>query len=166
MDIKVRGIENITKISPDNNHKKIKYNEDGSFSEINEKILNTLGTNFSEIIKNELIDYTRTISNNISEIYDILGIEAARCAIIAEISNVFKDENISDRHFELLVDSMTYKGAIFSVNRHSIKKNDDYGPLAKASFEEPLDRLVHSSANSIIDTLKWCIIKYCFRASW
>lgn len=151
VEIKLRGVKNIHRISPAKQDI-VKFNNQGIYEEINESFLKTDGTNFIEIINNELIDSYKTISNDISDIYDTFGIEAARNAIIYELEKVLGEE-VSNRHICLLVDAMTYKGVIFSVRRHSIKKNDDYGPLAKASFEEPLDRLVNSAMTATKDMM-------------
>jgi DNA-directed RNA polymerase II subunit RPB1 len=41
-------------------------------------LLETDGSNLKEILTNELIDYTRTYTNNCLEMLENLGIEAAR----------------------------------------------------------------------------------------
>ena len=50
-----------------------------------EWVLDTDGTNLIELLSNPNIDTTRTISNDIREIYDTLGIEAARYALYKEL---------------------------------------------------------------------------------
>jgi DNA-directed RNA polymerase II subunit RPB1 len=152
VEIKIRGIKNIESISPAEKNI-IEFNEDGSHTMKTIEYLETNGSNFIEIINNELVDPFSTITNNISEIYKTFGIEAARNSIIYELNAVFENGDVSQRHIELLVDAMTYKGAIYSVRRQSIKKNDDYGPFAKASFEEPLDRLVEASMIGAVDEI-------------
>ena len=44
----------------------------------------------------------------------------------------------------LLVDIMTYKGYLMSIDRHGINRSD-IGPLAKCSFEETTDQLLKAS---------------------
>jgi DNA-directed RNA polymerase II subunit RPB1 len=152
VEIKIRGIKNIESMSPSEKDI-IEFHEDGSNTTKNVKYLETSGSNFIEILNNELVDPFLTTTNNISEIYKTFGIEAARNAIIYELNSVFDNGDVSQRHIELLVDAMTYKGSIHSVRRQSIKKNDDYGPLAKASFEEPLARLVEASMIGAVDEI-------------
>jgi DNA-directed RNA polymerase II subunit RPB1 len=48
---------------------------------------------------------------------------------------------VNYRHLALLVDVMTNRGNILSVNRHGINRGD-IGPLAKCSFEETTDKLI------------------------
>ena len=55
------------------------------------------------------VDYTRTTSNHICDILEVLGIEAARKALMQEIRNVieFDGSYVNYRHLAALVDSMT-----------------------------------------------------------
>ena len=52
-----------------------------------EYYLSTIGSNLSRVSEIETIDRTRTYTNNIIEIFDYLGIEAARQAIINELES-------------------------------------------------------------------------------
>ena len=73
-----------------------------NFQKIN--VLDTIGTNLLDILSNTLIDSTRTYSNNIMEMKEVLGIEAARQCLFQEISDVmeFDDTYINNHHIELL----------------------------------------------------------------
>ena len=93
-----------------------------------------------------LCEYTegsKCISNDIIEIYEILGIEAARHILMKEIYEVVDHagEYINGRHIEILCDVMTSKGILFSINRQGINQGD-IGPLAKCSFEDTSDQLI------------------------
>jgi DNA-directed RNA polymerase II subunit RPB1 len=81
------------------------------------------------------VDGTRTFSNDIHEILDVFGIEAARLAIYDEINEVFSAEKVNYHHLAVLVDTMTFSGRIVPVNRFGMSKNET-GVLAKSSFEE------------------------------
>ena len=50
-------------------------------------------------------------------------------------------EGVNYRHISLLVDTMTNKGALLSIDRHGINRSD-IGPFAKCSFEETSDMLI------------------------
>ena len=78
------------------------------------------------------------------EIYNLLGIEAARNILINEIIGVTEGHYINNRHVELLCEYMTHKGELYSINRGGINKSDN-GPLAKSSFEDTTDQLIKSS---------------------
>ena len=89
----------------------------------------------NSIRSNPNIDPVRTYSNDIYEIYEILGIEAARNALYREFMEVVGDGSINYRHMSLLLDTMTNRGNLMSVDRHGINRGD-VGPLAKSSLME------------------------------
>jgi DNA-directed RNA polymerase beta' subunit len=88
----------------------------------------------------------------VNEIYSVFGVEAARQCLFNELNKVIKDAetSINFRHLSLLVDTMTLKGTLMSIDRHGINKGD-IGPLAKCSFEEVNDVLVKAGVFSEVD---------------
>ena len=80
----------------------------------------------------------------INEINEVLGIEAARYALYIELKEILQDTYVNYRHISLLIDTMTNKGNLMSIDRHGINRAD-IGPLAKSSFEETTDMLVKAS---------------------
>jgi DNA-directed RNA polymerase beta' subunit len=118
----------------------------------NEWILETNGFNSKDISKqyncykkllaHPKIDYTRTISNNVWDIYEVLDIEAARQFLIEEFMSIMEGINIC--HTMLLVDRMTYAGTISSITRYTLKW-DESGPMGKASFEETMDNFKNAA---------------------
>jgi len=150
--ILLKGIQKIKKVSMRQNNR-IKYNSEiQKFEKVSEWILDTDGSNFVEIISNPNIDSYRTKTNDINEIYSVLGIEAARNALYEEMMDVIKESSLNYRHLSLLVDTMTCKGALMSIDRHGINRGD-VGPLAKSSFEETTDMLIKASIFSDIDRI-------------
>ena len=140
----LKGYKGIKKVSL-NKKKYDKYNkETQTFDKVIEWVLDTDGTNLIEILTNPNIDATRTVSNDIREIYETLGIEAARNALYHELINVTSEGSMNYRHLSLLIDTMTYKGYLMSIDRHGINRGD-IGPLAKSSFEETTDMLINAS---------------------
>ena len=140
----LKGYKGIKKVSL-NKKKYGKYNYDtNKFDSIIEWVLDTDGTNLIEILANPNVDATRTISNDIREIYETLGIEAARNSLYRELVNVTSEGSMNYRHMSLLIDTMTYKGQLMSIDRHGINRGD-IGPLAKSSFEETTDMLINAS---------------------
>ena len=142
-NIVIQGIENITDIIID----KTSRNK-------TENYLLTDGTNLLKIMNEDYVDHTQSFSNDIIEIYDILGIEAARNILMNEIISVVDDagEYINNRHIELLCDIMTNTGELKPINRQGINRGD-IGPLAKCSFEDTTDQLIKSSIYSEKDNL-------------
>jgi len=140
----LKGCKGIKKVSL-NKKKYEKYNKESeSFDKVIEWVLDTDGTNLVDILSNPNIDSTRTISNDIREIYETLGIEATRNALYNELINVTSEGSMNYRHLSLLMDVMTFKGYLISIDRHGINRGD-IGPLAKSSFEETTDMLVNAS---------------------
>jgi DNA-directed RNA polymerase II subunit RPB1 len=140
----LKGYKGIKKVSL-NKKKYDKYNkETQKFDKIIEWVLDTDGTNLVDILTNPNVDASRTVSNDIREIYETLGIEAARNALYNELINVTSEGSMNYRHLSLLMDVMTYKGYLMSIDRHGINRGD-IGPLAKSSFEETTDMLINAS---------------------
>lgn len=118
-------------------------------------VLDTVGTNLLEVLSQDYIDHTRTVSNNIAEMINIFGIEAARLSIFNELSEVieFDGAYIDYKHLCLLCDRMmsTYKP--ISICRHGIN-TDNIGPIAKASFEETPEMFLRAAKHAELDTMR------------
>jgi DNA-directed RNA polymerase II subunit RPB1 len=111
------------------------------FIKKHEYVVYTDGSNFKELLTNDNIDAPNLHTNNVNEILEVLGIEAARQAQFNEIMGVMESVTVNYRHVALLVDMQTNRGNILSVDRHGINRGD-IGPLAKCSFEESTDKLI------------------------
>jgi len=149
-NIILKGIKGIKKVSMRAKKRNVYNAEKDVFENITEWVLDTDGTNLQKILANPNIDPVRTYSNDIYEIYEILGIEAARNALYREFMEVVGEGSINYRHMSLLLDTMTNRGNLMSVDRHGINRGD-VGPLAKSSFEETTDMLINASVFSEYD---------------
>ena len=140
-NIYIKGIKNLTNIVMSERPYSIKEYDNESFNikTVKKWILETDGTNLYDIFNSKYIDYKYTISNDIIEINEILGIEAVRQLLIEEIDNVIT-EKVNSHHIEILCDVMTTNGFLSPINRQGINKGD-IGPLAKCSFEDTTDNL-------------------------
>jgi DNA-directed RNA polymerase subunit A" len=94
---------------------------------------------FKKVLAHPEVDMSRTLSNNVWDIYHTLGIEAVRQYMIDEFSKIM--EGINMCHVMLLVDKMTNGGSIASISRYTMRR-EDTGVLGKSSFEETLDNLL------------------------
>ena len=146
----LKGIKGINKVSLNKKKYDIYNHDEEKFDKVVEWVLDTDGTNLSEILSNPNIDSTRTISNDIREIYDVLGIEAARNALYHELVNVTGEGSMNYRHLSLLIDTMTFRGNLMSIDRHGINRNAS-SALSKSSFEESVDMLINASIFSEYD---------------
>jgi DNA-directed RNA polymerase beta' subunit len=153
-NIILRGVKGINKVIV----RKIKDNmveNNGIYKKQDIWALDTIGTNLLSVLGLDYIDNTRTFSNDIVEIYNVLGIEAARQAIYNELAEVieFDGTYINYHNFSVLVDRMTYSYKMISIFRHGIN-NDNIGPIAKASFEETPEMFLKAAKHAELDTLR------------
>lgn len=123
------------------------------YSQKEQYVLDVDGTNLYELMVFPDVDGTRTFSNDIHEINDVFGIEAARLAIFEECSEVFVQEKVNYHHLSVLVDSMTFSGRIVAVNRFGMNKNET-GVLARSSFEETSKNMFNAAMGAEFDTMR------------
>jgi len=102
----------------------------------------TKGVALKQVITIPEVDMSRLYSNDIVQMNDYLGIEAARQVIITEILDVVKSQGLSinERHVLLLADIMTQTGDVKGMTRYGIVA-DKLNVLTRASFETPLKHL-------------------------
>jgi DNA-directed RNA polymerase II subunit RPB1 len=143
LSITLHGIEGIL-YSDIKTQKKIVYEQDGSYNTIEEYYIETNGANLKEVLNHPMVDKYRTFSNEVIEILEIFGIEAAREYFVREFNNILEDK-IVYRHHALLADLICLKGKLMQIARYGINKSADYSPFAKASFEEVVDVLIKAS---------------------
>ena len=153
-NIVLSGVKNISKAIL----RKITDNvvkENGIYSKSEAWVVDTVGSNLLEILSLDYIDVTRTVSNDIQEIYRTFGIEAARNAIFNELTEVieFDGTYINYHHLSMLCDRMCYKSKMISIFRHGIN-NDDIGPIAKASFEETPEMFLKAARHAELDQMR------------
>ena len=112
-------------------------------------MLATEGVNFLEVMNHEDVDFTRTTSNHLIEVIQVLGIEAVRNTLLKELRGVieFDGSYVNYRHLAILVEVMTYRGHLMSITRHGINRVET-GPLMRCSFEETVDILLEAAAFS------------------
>ncbi len=131
--VHVKGLVGITHVLP------VKDDE-GNY------IIHSAGSNLKEALLIEEVEKERITTNDIFEVYDILGIEAARAAIIQETIKVLKDQGIDVdvRHTMFLADIMTKNGNIKGITRTGITGEKE-SVLARASFETPIKHIINAS---------------------
>ena len=119
-----------------------------------EWVIHTEGSNLKDILSIEGIDSRRTTTNNIFEIGEVLGIEAARQSIINEAQNTLSEQGLSVdvRHIMLVADIMTSEGVVKSIGRHGIS-GEKSSVLARAAFEETGKHLLRASIRGEVDDL-------------
>lgn len=120
-----------------------------------ESIITTDGANLAEIFQIEGIDFRRSFSNDVNEIFGVLGIEAARKSLIKEVRNVLGVYGIyvNYRHIAILCDTMTQRGFLTSITRHGLSKSE-HSPIRRCSFEQTVDVLLESGSYGEKDHIK------------
>ena len=152
-NIVLRGVKKIPKIILRKVSNEL-TKKDGNYIPEDKWVLDTVGTNFIDILAEDSIDACRTVSNDIQEVYRVLGIEAARQAILNELQEAitFDGTYIDEHHLTMLADRMTATHKMVSVFRHGIN-NDDIGPIAKASFEETPEMFLRAARHGELDLM-------------
>jgi DNA-directed RNA polymerase subunit A" len=119
----------------------------------NDWVIKTLGSNFLKVQNFEEIDFMRSYTNNVHELASVLGIEAARSALIKETKNTMKQQglDIDVRHIMLAADMMTFSGEIKPVGRYGVAGMKQ-SILTRAGFEETIKHLVKASVRQEEDT--------------
>ena len=139
--VKIKGIEGIKRAI-------IRKEKD-------EYVIYTEGSNFEEILAMEGIDKTRTTTNDIQAIYNVLGIEAARNAIIDEAYGTLQEQglNVDIRHIMLVADTMTSDGTVRPIGRQGIS-GEKSSVIARAAFEITVNHLLRAGRRGEIDELR------------
>jgi len=139
-EIHIKGVEGIRQVLP------VKRGE--------EYIIVTAGSNLAEVLQLEGIDPYKTTTNNIFEIEQVLGIEAARQSIINEVFKVIENQgfNIDVRHIMLVSDTMCVSGSLKGITRYGVV-SEKASALARASFETPIKHIIHAALIGEVDNL-------------
>ncbi len=123
--------------------------------ESGEYVLYTEGSVLKEVLAIEGVDATRTRTNNVNEIYEVMGIEAARAALIHEATETLREQGLTVdvRHIMLVSDIMTVDGDVKPIGRHGIS-GEKASVLARAAFEVTVNHLLDSGMRGDVDELR------------
>lgn len=127
----------------------------------NEFMIITAGSNLKEILQLKHVEAHKTTTNDLFEIQKVLGIEAARQAIMNETLKVMQDQglDVDIRHIMFIADMLTSTSVIKGITRSGITGEKE-SVLARASFETPVRHLIGASLlgeedqlNSVIENV-------------
>ncbi|WP_319506820.1 DNA-directed RNA polymerase subunit A'' [uncultured Methanolobus sp.] len=138
--ITLKGIEGI---------KRVVIRKDGE-----EYTLYTEGSKLKEVLQIEGTDATRTYTNNIGEIFEVFGIEAARNSIIKEATDTLSEQGLTVdiRHIMLVSDIMCCDGEVKQIGRHGIS-GEKASVFARAAFEVTVTHLLDAGMRGDRDEL-------------
>jgi len=133
----IKGIEQILVVKRESNY-----------------VIITAGSNLKEILEIKGVDKNKTKSNDLHEVAEVFGVEAARTLIILEIKKVIDSQglDIDERHLKMVADAMTSSGDIRGVTRMGIIAQKS-SILARASFETPIKQFVNATLKDNKDHL-------------
>ncbi len=153
-NIVLRGVNGITNVNP-RMLKDMVVLEDSKYVRKDTWVLDTVGTNLLDLFTLDFIDYTRTYSNDIREVYDLLGIEAARQNVINEFIEVTEasDAYVNYHHLSVLCDRMTVTSKLVPMFRSGIL-GDDIGPISKGTFEMHTEVFLDASRHGEFDQMR------------
>jgi DNA-directed RNA polymerase subunit A" len=122
--------------------------------EENEYVVYTQGSMLKKVIQIEGVDAARTKTNNINEIAEVLGIEAARNAIINEALDTLSEQGLTVdiRHIMLVSDMMSLDGEVKQIGRHGIS-GEKASVLSRAAFEVTVNHLLDAAVAGEVDEL-------------
>ncbi|OXG79786.1 DNA-directed RNA polymerase II subunit RPB1 [Cryptococcus neoformans Gb118] len=152
--VELGGITGITRVFISEG-KQVVVSQNGEYDQEKEWFLETDGINLKAVMAVDGVNAFRTYSNNCYEVYETLGIEAARNALYKELNGVIEmgGSYVNYRHLALLCDLMCSKGALMSITRHGINRTDA-GALSRAAFEETVEILLEAAAVGDVDDCK------------
>ncbi len=141
LSLKLKGVKGI---------KRVLIQKEG-----NEYVIYTDGSNLAGVLRVKGIDPYKVYTNNIFEIAEVLGIEAARAAIIREASHVLEQQglDVDLRHVILIADLMTITGKIRQIGRHGVS-GEKSSILARAAFEVTVKHLLEAAIHGEEDPLE------------
>ena len=153
-NIVLRGITGITNVLPRKLQNMVSKVDD-KYVQHDTWVLDTKGSNLLDVLAFDFIDNQRTYSNDIREINNILGIEAARQVIYNELTEVmdFSGVYINYHHVSILCDRMTTNQNLVAIFRSGIL-NDDIGPISKSTFEVHTEVLLDASRHADFDHMR------------
>ncbi|MGB8023348.1 MAG: DNA-directed RNA polymerase subunit A'/A'', partial [Nitrososphaeraceae archaeon] len=120
-----------------------------------EWVIQTAGSNLAKVVAITGIDTSRVTTNNVYEVWQTLGIEAARTALVKEITNTLEEQGleVDTRHIMLVADLMTSKGYLQQIGRHGIAGTKT-SVLARAAFEITVPTIAKASLEGQVETLR------------
>ncbi|NWK06409.1 DNA-directed RNA polymerase subunit A' [Marine Group I thaumarchaeote] len=120
-----------------------------------EWLIQTTGSNLAKVLSVKGVEKNNVRTNNVFEIGETLGIEAARNALINELKATLENQGleVDMRYLMLVADLMCHKGDLQQIGRHGIagKKNS---VLARAAFEITVPTIANAAKLGEIEELK------------
>lgn len=155
LDTVLMGVDGVGKVYVREVKDELLYDHKiGGYTAAKQYVLDVEGRNLMNLSTISNVDPMRSFSNDIHEIKQLFGIEAARVALLREFKSVFTREPINYHHLITLVDAMTYPGFFLKADRTGMTRNTENGVLAKSSFEETAKHLFNAALMGESDNMR------------
>lgn len=133
----------------------VRANVQGPNRDTGEFYISTIGSNLARVSEFAGVDRGRTYTNNINEIYQCFGVEAARQAIINEMKDTLEGAGleVDVRHLITVADVMTSEGEVRAIGRHGVS-GTKHSILARSAFEVTVNHLLRAAVIGERDNLR------------
>jgi hypothetical protein len=115
------------------------------------EVLDVMGVGLAAVRTVRGVDWLQSVCNNVCEVNELLGIEAAATVMYGELSAVMGHHG--SRHILTLVNAMTRGGFVMPVTRHGMRRRTRDCPLALATFEQTPDVIFEAALRGDADPL-------------
>ena len=151
----LKGIQNIEKINAVVDERLTTFDQDQAEKVDSQYVIYAAGINMTALRYINGIDLNKTKSNDIVDICEKYGIEAARMALLKECESVYGTSGnfVNYQHISVLADVMTNNGTLTTIDRHGLNKVET-DPFARASFEKTVDQFIQAAVYSEVDHMK------------
>ena len=135
------------------------------------KVINGNTVSCTQMSYKELEEFCHVINlsswctNDFHSTKELLGIEAARALVVKSLTQMLKTFGVTmgSRHVSLLCDKMTHSGELLGCTRHGLKKANPEGSfIQRATFEQPINVMMHAAALSGVDKLQGPLARQVF----
>ena len=112
----------------------------------------TEGSNLPALYSHPFVDETRTMSDDIHEINEYLGISAVKNYLLRRLSAVSGFSGNNPAHLMLVIDHMTSGTSIKGLTRHGLDE-ENASPLGRMAFEQVGKNLTLATTTSAYESL-------------
>ena len=111
-----------------------------------EWVVHAYGNCLVDCASSECVDWERTTSDDLWEVFSTLGLEACVHVLYDQMKQVlsFDGTYLDDRHLVMICDTICRGGSLMPLNRHGMNRTTA-SPLMRCSFEETVDVLCEAA---------------------
>jgi DNA-directed RNA polymerase beta' subunit len=137
IDTIIRGVNGVTNTNVVK-QARTRVGADGGLESQDVYLIETVGTNLSDVLANQNVDPRYVSTDAILETYRMYGIEAARSKIVNELRKL---SECNHRHYLVYADEMTSTGRVTSIERSGLSTREASNYLLRMGFGAPIPTL-------------------------